>query len=199
MRWEKTSEAVVTSLSSGSSLQSSFSLPVPNLSQFPWQMSCTTSVIGLQRETNDNSNEKVLVSCHNQQGLSNMIGPANQTNYRNIKNDLRQFIHHMSIMLWFICFYFMLLFVDIAVADYWLIWVSPQGVTLKWWETPVHLECKTREVKPWLQTMSKHGCHEHNNVNLVAYCIEKVVAKQPTFRYLMYCSSFPGDLCYHQI
>lgn len=49
------SGAVVTSLSSGSSLQSSWSLPVPNLSQFPWRMSCTISLIGLQMETKDNS------------------------------------------------------------------------------------------------------------------------------------------------
>lgn len=60
-RREEKRGAVVTSLSSGSSLQSAFSLPVPNLSQFPSQMSCTISSTGLQRETNDNSNKKALV------------------------------------------------------------------------------------------------------------------------------------------
>lgn len=56
---EERSGAVDTSLSSGSSLQSSFSLPVPNLSQFPWQMSCTISVTGLQRETKGNITDEV--------------------------------------------------------------------------------------------------------------------------------------------
>lgn len=176
--------AVITSLSSGSSLQSSLSLPLPNLSQFPWLMSCTISATGLQRETKcSGSHKRQLVRPET------LLQPSPL--HRNMKSrrlffqpcrlplvfhsfseqcdkDKLHCVNHVLLYFYFFLFY--------VVPDRSLIWVRPQGGVLKCNVGEVAAEQRgSHKIKPWRRTTTKYGCHWNYCRNFAAYCIQKVV------------------------